>query len=210
VADAPASTYSGGTRRRLDLAVTLLTHPAVVFLDEPTTGLDPSSRRELWALVDDLVAGGTTILLTTQYLEEADRLADTVAVLERGRIIEKGTPDQLKARLQGDSLHLRLADPGALAAGVAALAEMGEVNAVDREHGELEVRVQNGAWLLPDALRRLDRAGLATTAAEVRRPGLDDVFLALTGRPADQRDTDRDAGGGTARHRHFHHHRRES
>jgi ABC-2 type transport system ATP-binding protein len=210
VADAPASTYSGGTRRRLDLAVTLLTRPAVVFLDEPTTGLDPASRRELWALVDDLVAGGTTILLTTQYLEEADRLADTVAVLERGRIIETGTPDQLKARLQGDSLHLRLADPGALAAGVVALAEMGEVNAVDHDHGELEVRVQNGAWLLPDALRRLDRAGLATTAAEVRRPGLDDVFLALTGRPADQRDTDRDAGGGTARHRHFHHHRRES
>jgi ABC-2 type transport system ATP-binding protein len=180
-ADQLAGIYSGGTRRRLDLAVTLLTSPKVVFLDEPTTGVDPANRRQLWELIDDLADRGTTIMLTTQYLDEADRLADTVVVLDHGRVIETGTPDELKARLQGDSLHIEIEDPDGLATGAEVLAGMGEVTAVDQQQGSLEVRVQNGAGLLPDALRRLDREGLVATAAEVRRPGLDDVLLALTG-----------------------------
>jgi ABC-2 type transport system ATP-binding protein len=181
VADQLAGGYSGGTRRRLDLAVTLLTNPKVVFLDEPTTGVDAASRRQLWELIEGLVARGTTIMLTTQYLDEADRLADTVAVLDEGRVIETGTPDELKARLEGDSLHIEIQDADGLAVGADVLAGMGEITAVDREQGSLEVRVQNGAGLLPDALRRLEREGLAASAAEVRRPGLDDVLLALTG-----------------------------
>jgi ABC-2 type transport system ATP-binding protein len=181
VADQLAGTYSGGTRRRLDLAVTLLTSPKVVFLDEPTTGVDPANRRQLWELIDGLADGGTTIMLTTQYLDEVDRLADSVAVLDEGRVIETGTPDELKARLRGDSLHIEVADAGDVAVGAEVLAGIGEITAVDRQQGSLEVQVQDGAGLLPDALRRLDRVGLVATAAEVRRPGLDDVLLALTG-----------------------------
>jgi ABC-2 type transport system ATP-binding protein len=180
VADQLVSTYSGGMRRRLDLAVTLLTRPAVVFLDEPTTGVDPANRRQLWELIDDLVAAGTTIMLTTQYLDEADRLADSVAVLDYGRLIETGTPDDLKARLRGDSLHIRVADVDDIGAGAEVLAGVGEITKVDRGQGSVDVRVPNGAGLLPDALRRLDREGVVVTAAEVRRPGLDDVLLALT------------------------------
>jgi ABC-2 type transport system ATP-binding protein len=231
VADAPAGTYSGGLRRRLDLAVTLLADPAVVFLDEPTTGLDPASRQGLWALVDRLVAGGTTVLLTTQYLEEADRLAGTVAVIDHGRLIATGAPDDLKARLGGDVVRIRLADPADVGPARAALGEAvarGSVAAIDPPgghgdlpgghgdlpgghgdlpggHGDLpgglgdrpgdmpggpgdrpgeavvELRGPDGAALLPAALRALDARGLAVTAAEVRRPRLDDVFLALTG-----------------------------
>jgi ABC-2 type transport system ATP-binding protein len=193
LADQLAGTYSGGTRRRLDLAVTLLTSPTVVFLDEPTTGVDPANRRQLWELIDDLAAGGTTIVLTTQYLDEADRLADTVAVLDEGRVVETGTPDELKARLQGDSLHIEVADANDVVVGAEVLAGLGEVTAVDQQQGSLEVRVQNGAGLLPDALRRLDREGLVATAAEVRRPGLDDVLLALTGDRASGGDRKPDA-----------------
>jgi ABC-2 type transport system ATP-binding protein len=181
VADQLAATYSGGMRRRLDVAVTLLTRPTVVFLDEPTTGLDPASRRQLWLLIDDLAAEGTSILLSTQYLDEADRLADTVAVLDHGRLIETGTPDELKARLQGDSLHIRVADVEDVGAGAEVLAGVGEITEVDRGQGAVDVRVPNGVGLLPDALRRLDREGLMVTAAEIRRPGLDDVLFALTG-----------------------------
>jgi ABC-2 type transport system ATP-binding protein len=203
VADQLAGDYSGGTRRRLDLAVTLLARPKVVFLDEPTTGVDPANRRQLWELIEGLAAGGTTIMLTTQYLDEADRLADTVVVLDRGRLIETGTPDELKARLQGDSLHIEIENPDSLTVGAEVLAGMGEITAVDDQRGSLEVRVQNGAGLLPDALRRLDREGLVTTAAEVRRPGLDDVLLALTGyRPA--RDESGEASTNANGHGHSH------
>jgi ABC-2 type transport system ATP-binding protein len=196
MADEPTANYSGGTRRRLDLAVTLLTNPAVVFLDEPTTGVDPANRRQLWELIDDLAAAGTTIVLTTQYLDEADRVAHTVAVLDRGRVIETGTSDQLKARLQGDSLAIRIADPRDLDAGIKVLARMGEITAVDHEQGSLEVRVADGAGLLPEALRTLDGEGVVAAAAEVRKPGLDDVFLALTGhRPAPSEN----GGAGAAR-----------
>jgi ABC-2 type transport system ATP-binding protein len=202
VADQLAGSYSGGTRRRLDLAVTLLTSPKVVFLDEPTTGVDPANRRQLWELIDGLVAGGTTIMLTTQYLDEADRLADTVAVLDDGRIIEIGTPEELKARLQGDSLHIEIEDADRLAVGAALLSRMGEITAVDQQQGSLDVRVQNGAGLLPDALRRLDREGLVATAAEVRRPGLDDVLLALTGYQPSPREESLDAPTIPTEHSH--------
>ena len=184
VADAPTATYSGGLRRRLDLAVTLLADPAVLFLDEPTTGLDPASRHGLWELVDQLAADGTTVLLTTQYLEEADRLADTVAVIDRGRLIATGTPDDLRARLGGDTVHIRLADPADLPRATGALAELGATTAAERDLSGIGVRSPDGAALLPTALRLLDGHGVSVTAAEVRRPSLDDVFLALTGERA--------------------------
>jgi daunorubicin resistance ABC transporter ATP-binding subunit len=183
-ADATVATYSGGLRRRLDIAVTLLTRPAAVFLDEPTTGLDPASRRDVWRLMQQLAAEGTTILLTTQYLEEADRLADAVAVIDRGRLIATGTPGQLKARLRGDTLHIRIADPIRLADAIEALRAIPTIDAVDTGgHGDdsVHARVSDGAAVLPAALRHLDARDVAVTAAEIRRPDLDDVFLALTG-----------------------------
>jgi ABC-2 type transport system ATP-binding protein len=204
VADQLAGAYSGGTRRRLDLAVTFLPSPKVVFLDEPTTGVDPANRRELWELIESLAAGGTTIMLTTQYLDEADRLADAVVVLDQGRVIETGTSDELKARLQGDSLHIEIEDPERLAVGAEVLAGMGDITAVDQREGSLEVRVRDGADLLPDALRRLDRQGLVATAAEVRRPGLDDVLLALTGYRESAAEREPDASFGPDGQRHSH------
>jgi daunorubicin resistance ABC transporter ATP-binding subunit len=186
IADAPAATYSAGLRRRLDLAVTLLARPAVIVLDEPTTGLDPASRQRLWELIDQLVADGTTVLLTTQYLEEADRLADTVAVIDDGRMIAVGSTGELKSRLGGDTVRIRLAGPNDVHRAAAALGETAAVTAIDPDRGALEVRVPDGAVLLPDALRRLDGRGMTVTAAEVRRPSLDDVFLALTGHRPDR------------------------
>jgi ABC-2 type transport system ATP-binding protein len=183
-ADAAVATYSSGMRRRLDIAVTLLTQPAVVFLDEPTTGLDPASRREVWALIQQLAADGTTIMLTTQYLEEADRLADTVAVIDQGSLIATGTPAQLKAHLRGDTLHIRIADPTRLADAVETLQAIPTIDAVDtvgHGHDGVHARVLDGAAVLPEALRHLDARDIAVTAAEIRRPDLDDVFLALTG-----------------------------
>ncbi|MGH9193660.1 MAG: ATP-binding cassette domain-containing protein [Acidimicrobiales bacterium] len=207
VADAPAATYSGGLRRRLDLAVTLLVDPAVIFLDEPTTGLDPASRQGLWALIDRLVAGGTTVLLTTQYLEEADRLASAVAVIDRGHMIATGTPDDLKSRVGGDTVHIRLADPAGLPQAATVLGETGAISAVEPADGSVELRAPNGAALLPGALRRLDSRGLTVTAAEVRRPSLDDVFLALTRQRAAP-NTDAPEPVGVSGHRGHHHHPR--
>ena len=203
VADAPAATYSGGLRRRLDLAVTLLARPAVIFLDEPTTGLDPASRQELWALIDRLVAGGTTVLLTTQYLDEADRLADTVAVIDRGRMIATGTPDDLKARLGGDTVRIRLADATDLHAAATILGGPAVITGVESDQATLDLRVPDGATALPEALRHLEGGGLSVTAAEIRRPSLDDVFLALTGkRPAPGSNGDRAATAGRGAHHH--------
>jgi daunorubicin resistance ABC transporter ATP-binding subunit len=181
VADRVVSGYSGGLRRRLDVAVTLLAAPAVLFLDEPTTGLDPVSRRDLWELIASLADGGTTVLLTTQYLDEADHLADQVAVLDQGRLIAEGTPDELRARLGGDTLVVRLARPDDGRRAVAAIDALvgGGVELVD---GALATRSPDAATLLPTVLRHLDAADVEVTAAEVRRPTLDDVFLALTGR----------------------------
>jgi ABC-2 type transport system ATP-binding protein len=174
----------------------------VIFLDEPTTGLDPASRHELWALIDGLVAGGTTVLLTTQYLEEADRLADMVAVIDRGRMLATGTPEDLKARLGGDTLRIHLADPTDLQAAATVLGGHGAVTA-EPEQATLELRVPAGATVLPEALRRLDGVGLTVSSAEIRRPSLDDVFLALTGRHPPPADGDE---RHAARSRRAHHH----
>jgi daunorubicin resistance ABC transporter ATP-binding subunit len=185
-ADRRVSTYSGGMRRRLDLGASLTGRPPVLLLDEPTTGLDPRTRQELWSIVDELRRGGTTVLLTTQYLEEADRLAQRIAVVDHGRIAAEGTAAQLKATIGARVLSVRLTDPtGAPEAG-AALASLaaGEQPRVRAAAGEIRLTVADPA-ASAEALRRLDARGLPVTAIELQQPSLDDVFLALTGRPAD-------------------------
>lgn len=177
VADRQVRTYSGGLRRRLDLAASLVGTPAVVFLDEPTTGVDPASRRELWALIRDLVDGGTTVLLTTQYLEEADRLAHRIAVIDQGRIVREGTAAELKAQLGGSVVEVGVGD-GDL--GTASAALTGAVRHGDR----LTVPAPDGVASLQQVLRVLDDAGVTPHLVGLRQPSLDDVFLALTGRPA--------------------------
>ncbi|MDP9818199.1 ATP-binding cassette domain-containing protein [Spirilliplanes yamanashiensis] len=179
-------TYSGGMRRRLDLAASLTGRPAVLLLDEPTTGLDPRSRQELWAILDELRDAGTTVLLTTQYLEEADRLAQRIAVIDAGRVIAEGTPAELKAGIGTDVLRIRLHEPAALdAAGplLSDLAAAGTGVAADRPAGELTVRVSRPD-AAPEALRRLDARGLRVAAIQLTQPSLDDVFLSLTGHTA--------------------------
>jgi daunorubicin resistance ABC transporter ATP-binding subunit len=191
-ADRRVATYSGGMRRRLDLAAGLIGRPPVVLLDEPTTGLDPRSRQELWRIVDELHRDGTTVLLTTQYLEEADRLAERIALVDRGRIAAQGTPAQLKATIGGNVLSVRVADPAEAPAAAALLADMGadEQPRVDTTDGEIRIPVADPA-ASAEAIRRLDAQRLAIAAVELQRPSLDDVFLALTGRPAGDEPTDR-------------------
>ena len=176
-ADRRASTYSGGMRRRLDLAAGLIGRPPVVLLDEPTTGLDPRSRQELWRIVDELHREGTTVLLTTQYLEEADRLADQIALVDHGRIAAQGTPAQLKATIGGNVLSVRVADPTHVPDAAAVLADMGE--RVDTSDGEIRIAVTDSS-ASAEAIRRLDSRRLPIAAVELQRPTLDDVFLALT------------------------------
>jgi ABC-type multidrug transport system ATPase subunit len=182
-ADRPAKTYSGGMRRRLDLAAALVHRPPVLFLDEPTTGLDPASRSDLWHVIEQLVADGTTLLLTTQYLEEADRLADRIAVIDHGRVIADGTPADLKAGLGGTVIDITLADPAAAARASAQLADRLGL-AARPEGSSVELTVDDGARALVDVLRTLDAAGLSPTGLAVREPSLDDVFLSLTGHRA--------------------------
>ncbi|MGI9185726.1 MAG: ATP-binding cassette domain-containing protein [Solirubrobacteraceae bacterium] len=188
-------TYSGGMRRRLDLAAGLIGRPPVVLLDEPTTGLDPRSRQELWSVVEELRAEGTTVLLTTQYLEEADRLAQQIAVVDHGRIAAQGTAAQLKATIGRNVLIVRLADPGDIADASAALADLGagEQSRIDTERerasGELRLAVPDPAASAV-ALRRLDARQLTIASIELQQPSLDDVFLALTGRSAAQEPAD--------------------
>ncbi|MGY1652518.1 ATP-binding cassette domain-containing protein [Geodermatophilus sp. SYSU D01119] len=179
-ADRFVATYSGGMRRRLDLAMSLVSRPRVLFLDEPTTGLDPASRATMWAAIGDLVAAGTTVVLTTQYLEEADRLASTVVLVDGGRVAASGTPDQLKALVGGDRLEVRLADPAGLPRAAAVLP--GAV--VDPARGLLTLPSDGGAAHLHAVLDRLRDAGLAAERVAAARPTLDDVFLSLTGSPA--------------------------
>jgi ABC-2 type transport system ATP-binding protein len=177
-------TYSGGMRRRLDLAASLVTHPPVLFLDEPTTGLDPVSRLRMWDLIRDLVADGTTLLLTTQYLDEADQLADRIVVIDTGTVIAEGTPAELKARIGGTRVEIALAfaHPGA-AGGIAPLVA-GPVQVVDGGR-RLKAPVEPGDGLVTALVRALDGVGATVNDVEVHRPSLDDVFFALTGAEPD-------------------------
>jgi ABC-2 type transport system ATP-binding protein len=181
-ADRPAKTYSGGMRRRLDLAGALVAQPPVLFLDEPTTGLDPRSRTEMWGVIQRLVADGTTLLLTTQYLEEADVLADDIVVIDHGRAIARGTADQLKAQIGGERLELTVSDPDRLGEAVELVTPWGVAPPVSDEHRRsLTMPVTGGVKALRQALDQLELAGLDVDDAGVRRPTLDDVFLTLTG-----------------------------
>jgi ABC-2 type transport system ATP-binding protein len=187
----PAKTYSGGMRRRLDLAAALVASPPVLFLDEPTTGLDPRSRLEVWATIEGLVAEGTTVLLTTQYLDEADRLADLIAVIDRGHVIAEGTPDALKDRVGGERLEVHLADATTVDAAVRALAPMSdEAPTIDDETVRLTVRRRTGT--IVEAVRRLDEVDVAVDDLGLRRPTLDDVFLSLTGHAAEATDDEQE------------------
>ncbi|MFG2320245.1 ATP-binding cassette domain-containing protein [Streptomyces tendae] len=185
-ADRTAKTYSGGMRRRLDLAAAMLMKPAVMVLDEPTSGLDPVSRRVLWDVIRAMVADGTTLLLTTQYLEEADQLADSVCVIDHGRVLAYGTSDELKARVGSDRVELVLPEGEDLTgAGLVMAAEgRGEVS-VEEQARRLIVPVSNGSRSLGGIIRRLDELGVPFDDIALRRPTLDDVFIALTGRSAD-------------------------
>src|SRR5215469_1415709 len=179
-----ARTYSGGMRRRLDLAASLIARPPVLILDEPTTGLDPSTRLEVWNTVDALAAGGAAVLLTTQYLEEADRLAHRIAVLDHGLVIATGTASQLKDKTGGDLVEVRPGSAGEFDQVVAALRPLAGRLAQDRERLRIRIPAPDGATTLRAVLGLLDHAGVAVHDIGVRRPSLDDVFLALTGRGA--------------------------
>ncbi|HUC00188.1 MAG TPA: DUF4162 domain-containing protein, partial [Solirubrobacterales bacterium] len=178
-ADRRVGTYSGGMQRRLDLAAALVHEPRVLFLDEPTTGLDPVSRKTIWEEVRALNDAGTTVFLTTQYLEEADQLADDVAIIDSGRIVAEGSPDSLKAEFGNPHIQLHLAD-GSVAEAEAVLAPLGKL-LPPRDGRCVEVEVPNGAADIPRVVRALDEAGIAVESLELVRPTLDDVFVSKTG-----------------------------
>jgi ABC-2 type transport system ATP-binding protein len=184
-ADRTLKTYSGGMRRRLDLAASLIMHPKVLFLDEPTTGLDPRSRFALWNVIRDLVKEGTTVLLTTQYLEEADQLADAIFVIDHGRIIAQGTADELKTQVGGDVLEIHMTEHAKAGHAAEVIRSFGSASpSADENHGIVTMPVAGGASVLVEVVRKLDAEKLAITNIVLRRPSLDDVFMKLTGHTA--------------------------
>jgi ABC-2 type transport system ATP-binding protein len=183
-ADRPVRTYSGGMRRRLDLASSLIAKPRILFLDEPTTGLDPRSRIDLWNVIGELVRDGTTVLLTTQYLEEADRLADDIVVIDHGRVIAHGTSEMLKEQIGGDRVEVTVLQPEHTAQARAALASLATGEILDQDL-HVSVPVSGGSTVLIDAVRALDASGVEVSDIALRRPTLDDVFLSLTGHSAE-------------------------
>jgi ABC-2 type transport system ATP-binding protein len=186
-ADRVVKTYSGGMRRRLDLASALIGRPRLLILDEPTTGLDPRSRLGMWDVIRDLVRGGATLLLTTQYLEEADELADTIAVVDHGKIIARGTADQLKSQVGGERIEVVVRDRTAIEPARQILArDSGEDTTLDEHTRKLTVPAHGGAQKLVQVVRDLDEAGIHIDDIALRRPTLDDVFLALTGHVAEE------------------------
>jgi ABC-2 type transport system ATP-binding protein len=189
-ADRPAKTYSGGMRRRLDLAAALVAEPEVLFLDEPTTGLDPRSRAQMWDTIQELVRGGSTVLLTTQYMEEADRLANDIVVIDRGRMIAQGTPDELKTQIGGERVGVVLASSDDLAPAEAILAGLSvdEVQ-TEKQTRKLSAGVTRGAEDLRQVLQRLAEANIKVVDVGLHRPTLDDVFLSLTGHSAEGTET---------------------
>jgi ABC-2 type transport system ATP-binding protein len=196
-ADRTAKTYSGGMQRRLDLAASLVGNPKVLFLDEPTTGLDPRSRLGMWEIIRSLVAGGTTLLLTTQYLDEADELADEIVVIDHGLVIAAGTAEELKSRVGGDVLEFTVPDRSRILDAVSAVARIGEGEPhADRETGVVNVGVGGrGSDALIEAVRSLDQGKVRTQGLALRRPSLDDVFLALTGHEAEESELNGARGG---------------
>ncbi|MBG0852885.1 ATP-binding cassette domain-containing protein [Streptomyces spinoverrucosus] len=198
-ADRPAKTYSGGMRRRLDLAAALVVSPPVMFMDEPTTGLDPRNRQQLWEVIKQLVSGGTTLLLTTQYLEEADHLAHDIAVVDHGRVIARGTSDQLKARTGGERVEVVVHEREHMTAAAEVLAGFGKGDTSVEEHTrKLTVPVTGGAKLLAEVIRELDTRGIEIDDIGLRRPTLDDVFLSLTGHVAETKDEEQGDESGTS------------
>ncbi|MEP6661914.1 MAG: ATP-binding cassette domain-containing protein [Acidimicrobiales bacterium] len=195
-ADRPIKTFSGGMRRRLDLAAALVHRPPVLFLDEPTTGLDPRSRTDMWGVIEELVSGGVTVLLTTQYLEEADRLADNIIVIDGGKLIAEGTAAELKARLGSTVIEVGMSDPAAARQAAVALEGLCRV-AVDG--ATVTLKVDDGAHTMVEAVRRLDRAHLEPASLGIREPTLDDVFLTLTGHGATAEPTSDFANGRRSR-----------
>jgi ABC-2 type transport system ATP-binding protein len=189
--DRPVKTYSGGMRRRLDVGASLVGKPPVLILDEPTTGLDPRSRQDLWQLIQSMVAGGTTILLTTQYLEEADHLAHKIVVLDEGRVIAEGTSDQLKDQLGGDRVEIRLSDRSQFESALTVMSGIvEEAPQADPLQRRISIPTLAGADTLALAARRLSEAGITLDDLALRRPSLDEVFLSLTGKSTTEGETE--------------------
>lgn len=206
-ADRPTKTYSGGMRRRLDLAAALVVSPPVMFMDEPTTGLDPRNRMALWRVIEELVAGGTTLMLTTQYLEEADHLANDIAVVDHGKVIARGTADQLKAKVGGERVEVVVHDAARIGEACEMLTAFGKGDlGVMKLQRRITVPVTGGAKLLAEIIRELDTHGIEIDDIGLRRPTLDDVFISLTGHAAESEndngdgedDAHQDAGKGKA------------